>query len=224
MQSLIVALAPILILALYIYLRDKYEREPFRMLLAAILSGAFSVLPILWVETFLQSYDSFSHRWSAAYEAFIVAGFTEELFKYLVFLLLIWRSKDFNEKFDGIVYSVFISLGFAAVENILYVQQHGLQTGVVRAFTSVPAHASFGVLMGYWFGLARFYLKNRIPNLVFAFLFAFLAHGLYDFILMAKIQHYYGYFIPYLILLFALAVVLIRKSSNSSIYRKITLK
>ena len=93
---------------------------------------------------------------SAGYTAFVVAGFTEELMKYLAFYFFFWQERNFNEKFDGIIYAVYISLGFAAVENILYVFSGGMGVGFVRAFTAVPAHALFGISMGYYFGLARF--------------------------------------------------------------------
>ena len=122
MNLLIIALAPIFIIAIYVYFRDKYEKEPFGMLLKALLLGILIPLPIILLERFLVSIQpELTRGWSAFYNAFVVAAFSEELFKYIALFLLVWKSPHFNEKFDGIVYGVFVSLGFAGVENILYV-------------------------------------------------------------------------------------------------------
>jgi RsiW-degrading membrane proteinase PrsW (M82 family) len=126
MKLLIIALAPVFIIAVYVYYRDKYEREPLGMLLKALLLGVLIPLPVIVLERFLSGIKpDFPGAWPAFYDAFIVAAFSEELFKLLALYLLVWKSSHFNEKFDGIVYAVFISLGFAGVENILYVFQHG---------------------------------------------------------------------------------------------------
>ncbi|MBM3419915.1 MAG: PrsW family intramembrane metalloprotease [Bacteroidetes bacterium] len=202
MKNLIfVSLAPVFIIALYIYIRDKYEKEPAGRLLLALLAGILIVPAIMVTETYLiRLGEDIKGLLQHLYIGFIVASLSEEGFKYLAFFLFIWRSSHFNEKFDGIVYAVFISLGFAAVENLLYVYRGGgYQVGLMRAFTAVPAHALFGVSMGFHFGLAKFYPANRIRNLVLAFLIPFLWHGFYDFFLMAGT--------PYLVLLFVIMLV-----------------
>jgi len=120
MKLLILALAPVFVIALYVYYRDKYEREPIWLLLKALGLGCLITVPVIFVERFLSAQmPELSHTGTAFYDAFLVAGFTEELFKYLAFIFLIWTNKNFNEKFDCIVYAVFISLGFAGIENIL---------------------------------------------------------------------------------------------------------
>ena len=106
------------------------------------------------------------HLATAAYDSFVVAAFTEEAFKYLVFLIFIWRNKHFNERFDGIVYATFISMGFAAVENVLYIIGSGLGTGILRAFTAIPAHAIFGITMGYFLARAKFRPNNKAVNII----------------------------------------------------------
>ena len=92
------------------------------------------------------------------------------------------RNNEFNEPFDGIVYAVMVSMGFAALENILYTFQYGYGVGVTRAFTAVPAHATFGIIMGYFMGKAKF-SKNRIKLNLLGLLLATLFHGSYDFFL-----------------------------------------
>ena len=123
---LFISLAPIFIIAFYIYSRDIYEKEPLSYLLKALSIGAIIVLPVVFIEKQLSApADKLEGISNAAWIAFIVAGLTEEGMKYLAFLLFFWKSSNFNERFDGIVYAVYISLGFAGIENILYVFSGG---------------------------------------------------------------------------------------------------
>ncbi len=220
MDLLILSLAPVLIIASYIYFRDKYEKEPIRMLLFALLAGAITVIPILFVEQFLDSFtDFFPELTSAAWNAFIVAAFSEELFKFIVLYLLIWKSREFNEKFDGIVYAVFISLGFAGLENVLYVMEGGIGTGVIRAITAVPAHATFGITMGFYFSLAKFYEKERTVLKFKALVYPILLHGIYDFILMTGIQWLTGVFFLFVLFFYIFGLKRIKTLSDQSIYK-----
>ena len=108
MNLLIIALAPVLIILIYVYVRDKYEKEPIGLLIKALFAGAFVVVPIIFVESFLSIYGGmFTGYTSVAYTAFVVAAFTEELFKFIALYIVIWKNKEFNEKFDGIVYHRF---------------------------------------------------------------------------------------------------------------------
>ncbi len=220
MKLIFLALAPVLIIAFYIYFRDKYEKEPIGLLLRSLLIGIVITFPVILVETFFENFtDSIHGIVYAAYRAFITAAFTEEFFKYIAFLLIIWRSRHFNEKFDGIVYAVFISLGFAAVENIFYVLEHGYKIGLVRAITAVPAHALFGIVMGYRFGLARFYPEERKKQLFLAFFLPFSLHGLYDFFLMAEKPLFLVLFVPYIVYLWSHGFRRMKSLSDRSIFK-----
>ena len=219
MNLIILALAPVVIIATYVYFRDKYEKEPIRLLLLALLAGALTVLPILVLEGFLDRYTHrFPHLLSAAWNAFVVAAFSEELFKFIALYLLIWKSREFNEKFDGIVYAVFVSLGFAAVENILYVTGNGVSTGISRAITAVPAHAIFGITMGFYFGLAKFYQKQRQQLKIKALLFPILLHGIYDFILFTGYEWITVVFIGFVVYLYLSGLKRMKQLSDQSIY------
>ena len=104
-------------------------------------------------------------------------------------MLIIWRNRNFNEFFDGIVYACFISLGFACIENIMYVFGAGsffgsIGIGLTRALLSVPGHFLFGVLMGYYLALAKFDPQNRSKYLIYSLIIPMLAHGVFDYILM----------------------------------------
>ncbi len=220
MTVLLASLAPVLIILFYIYFRDKYDREPVWLLVKAVLSGILIVIPVMFVESLLVVLmPQLGKVGSAAYNAFLVAGTTEELFKFMVLYLLVWKSSSFNEKFDGIVYAVFVSLGFAAVENVMYVIEGGYHTALVRAMTAVPAHALFGVTMGYYFGIAHMYSELRRSYLVKSLLFPVLLHGIYDFILMLEIEWLLLLFLLYFTYLYVTGMKKLKILSDISVFR-----
>lgn len=190
------AVLPVFILAFYVYRKDKFEKEPFPMLVKAFIFGGLSIIPAIILEIFLTSaYSSFGVGLpgyvEGIYTGYIVAGCSEELCKLLLLWLAVWHSRHFNEYFDGIVYAAFVSLGFAGIENIGYVFDQGtyasaIATGTTRAIFSVPGHFLFGVVMGYYFALAKFQPERRFANLFKAFFFPMLLHGTYDALLMVS--------------------------------------
>jgi RsiW-degrading membrane proteinase PrsW (M82 family) len=220
MAALLASLAPVFIILFYIYFRDKYDKEPLGLLIKALLLGIVIVIPVIFVERMLMNMMPQSGKVAAAaYHAFVVAGFTEEVFKFLALYILVWRSPSFNEKFDGIVYAVFVSLGFAGVENVLYVLDGGMQTALTRALTAVPAHAIFGIAMGYYLGNAHMYKELRSGYLARAILVPILLHGIYDFILMVEIGWLLLLFIPYVIILYIMGMRKMKILSDSSIFK-----
>ncbi len=224
MNLILLATAPILIILFYIYYRDKYEKEPFGLLLKSLIVGMLICIPIIFAEQWTSAildHLLLPHIVKAFCDAFFVASFWEESFKLTAVLLLVWRNRNFNERFDGIVYAVFVSLGFALIENILYVtgNENGLQTGLVRAFTAVPAHAMFGVMMGYHLGLARFVTSKRTLHLFYAFFFPFLFHGLYDFVLMSQNRWLLLAFVPFMIYMYRRIKKRLMQHSNDSVFK-----
>lgn len=220
MKLLVLALAPVLIIAVYIYFRDKYEKEPIGLLLKALVLGMLLPIPVIVVEkSLMYIVPDLSNAWFAFYNAFVVAAFSEELFKFLALFILIWKNVNFNEKFDGIVYATFISLGFAGIENILYVFQHGEATGYVRAIVSVPGHALFGVTMGFYFGMAKFYPKRKVEFLIKSLLYPILLHGIFDFILMLGDARLMFLFIPFVIFLYFDGFRKMKDLSDRSIFK-----
>lgn len=212
MDLILYALAPIFIIIFYIYLKDKYEKEPKRLLLISFLLGG--IVSIIITTLFYRVFDILVPLTNSLsvlqqfVQAFFVVGFTEELSKYLIVLLFAQRRKEFNEPFDGIVYAVMVSMGFAATENIFYVLENGVPTAVLRAFTAVPAHATFGILMGYFMGKAKF-SNNRIVLNLTGLALAILFHGAYDFFLF--IDFIPGIWIGAFVSLF-IGIVLSRKA------------
>lgn len=204
LRLFIIAVIPAIAFMFAIYLTDKSDREPTKLLLLTYLFGALAVIPSIVVEEVLVRFNIFSGVFQAAYNAFIVAAMTEEYFKRLVILKLPFRTSYFNEKLDGIVYGVFAHLGFATVENIIYVvftYTNNPFIGLYRGIFSVPAHGVFGITMGYYLSLSRFDTdkKRKAANLRKSFLIPLLLHGIFDFILMANIPELTLLFVPYVI-------------------------
>ena len=181
------AVAPVLIGLFYIFIRDKYEKEPWGLLIIGLFYGALSIFPIMQIEIFITSFmPHLSSFGEALYTAFLVAALTEQALRFVILYFLVWINKEFNEPMDGIVYAVFISLGFAGVENVLYVfnpSLGGIETALMRAIISVPAHGLFGIIMGYHFAMAKF--ENNKKYLLGAFLIPWGIHGLYDAIVLS---------------------------------------
>jgi RsiW-degrading membrane proteinase PrsW (M82 family) len=172
-----------------VYFKDKYDKEPKRLLLFSFLLGAIvsiiiTTLIYFGIDIVLPLKDKFSVPQQFV-KAFLVVGLTEEFSKYIIVRFYAQPNKAFDEPFDGIMYSVMVSMGFAATENIFYVLESGYVTGILRALTAVPAHATFGILMGYFMGKAKF-SKNRIVLNLLGLLLAVTFHGFYDFFLFIE--------------------------------------
>ena len=209
LRLIIIAIIPAAIIILGIYLSDRHDREPFKVLLFTYILGALSVIPSIIVEEILIGFNIFPSILGAFYNAFIVAGFTEEYFKRLVVLKYAYKTKYFNEKLDGIVYCVFSTMGFATVENIIYVAYRYTNNpfiGLYRGIFSVPAHAVFGITMGYYLSLAKFDLNldRKKMNMRKSLYIPIIMHGIFDFILMAELPQLTLLFVPYVIFLWVL--------------------
>jgi RsiW-degrading membrane proteinase PrsW (M82 family) len=110
----------------------------------------------------------------------------EELAKFMMLKLYAYKQPEYDEPFDGIVYAVMVGMGFATAENIMYVYEYGVATGVIRMFLAVPAHATFAIIMGYFMGKARFSASRERYLLVAGLAWAIVFHGSYDFFLFIK--------------------------------------
>jgi len=212
MILLLVSVAPVLIIVLYIYFKDKYEKEPKRLLLYNFLLGA--IVSIIITSILYYAFDivlPLANKTSVFQQfikAFFVVALVEEFSKYIIIRYFAQPNKAFNEPFDGIVYSVMVSMGFAATENFFYVLEGGYTTALVRAFTAVPAHATFGILMGYFMGKAKF-SNNRIVLNLSGLLLAIIFHGAYDFFLF--INFVPGIWVGAIVSLF-IGIILSRKA------------
>ena len=198
------ALAPVLVFLIYIYIRDKYEKEPVGLLLTGLMFGALSTGVVIGLGGLIQRIEPAEGTvGSMIFTAFVASAGVEEAVKYLFLFILVWRNKNFNEPFDGIVYAVFISLGFAGVENLVYVlnpQIGGAETALARAFFSVPGHGLFGVSMGYYLSFAKFE-KMGTKGAVLAYVIPWLFHASYNLILLSGAKGYMVVFVIFIIFL-----------------------
>ena len=189
---ILAALAPPLILMGIIYRLDQIEREPPGLLWSLFLRGVLAMVPILVLEMLADQFIDFFYWRPMVYlflAYFVVPGFIEEGIKYRVLRRRTWNEPNFNYRFDGVVYGVFVSLGFAAVENVMYVLTSGFSTAVVRAIFSIPGHAMFGVVMGAALGQAKWLAAHGQGQQAAAFLrrawlLPAILHGAYDFLLV----------------------------------------
>lgn len=217
------AVIPALLLLRSVYRADRLEKEPARLLAALVLYGILATFAAIAAEQLGEGL--LAHLVppdTAAYNAllyFVVVALSEEGSKYLLLRWRTWRSPDFNCQFDGVVYAVFVSLGFALWENISYVAMFGLGTALVRAVTAVPGHACFGVFMGAFYGLAKRYdsfgdaRRSRFCRRL-AVAVPVLLHGAYDFIATLEFDGYALIFLAFVIALFTAARRMIRRLSR----------
>jgi RsiW-degrading membrane proteinase PrsW (M82 family) len=184
MLLLTVAIAPGIAICLFIYSWKKNHKAPLGHLILAFILGMISTLPALWLQSLAEDVRDNPARHSIlsyVWYAFIVVAFSEEGSKFLLLRLYAYPKRAFTGPFDGIIYAVMIGMGFATVENMEYVIQFGLDTGLSRFFLAVPAHASFAVLMGYNAGLAKSRPWQSGWLLCKGLLIAVLFHGSFDF-------------------------------------------
>lgn len=221
------AVVPAVFLLIRVYRTDRLEPEPSGLLLSLILRGVFAtVIAMVLEELGSALLGSVYAENSLPYNIimyFVIVAFSEEGAKYILLRRRTWRSDAFNCQFDGVVYAVFVSLGFALWENLGYVAMYGLSTALVRAVTAVPGHACFGVFMGVWYGLAKRLHgqgKDRASKLcrVLALLLPAFLHGCYDYIATIESVHYGWLFAAFVAVLFTIAFILIKRQSRHDRY------
>jgi RsiW-degrading membrane proteinase PrsW (M82 family) len=146
--TIISAVLPVVILLFFIYRKDKLQPEPMGKLIWTFFVGCLSVVPASMMELLLSIFTPSDSVAGGLFTGYVVAGFSEELCKLLLLLWVIWKSHHFDEYFDGIVYAVFLSLGFACVENIMYVVSNDdpMMVATTRGLLAVPAHFLFAVI------------------------------------------------------------------------------
>jgi protease PrsW len=188
----IIAIIPPLAFLLYIHHLDSIEPEPHGLIMKALILGGVAVIPAAIMEFLLGRLLGFAVGAgmlpasalegvaAAAFNSFVVIAPVEEALKLGVVLLFIWKNANFNEENDGIVYMGAAAIGFSLLENIFYVLQSGLATGIMRAVTSIPLHTFTGVIMGYFVGIAKFTPEKKARNIGLGFIIAYLIHAVYD--------------------------------------------
>jgi RsiW-degrading membrane proteinase PrsW (M82 family) len=185
MTLLISSIAPALFIMYLIYSRDL-QKEPKSMLMKAFFGGILSIFIALLFAMPLSEYESSipSGLARSFYTSFFCAGIPEEFGKWIIFYWLIKKAKDFDQYYDGILYAIFISMGFALVENVLYVMKGGMGVAIMRAILAVPGHMLFAVPMGYYLSISKFEPANEAKkHIALSLIIPILLHGTYDFLL-----------------------------------------
>ncbi len=218
------AVIPAIFLMIKVYQSDRLERESPYMLWSLVKAGILSSLIAMVAEWILNGLLELTVTDESLYQIllyFVVVAFSEEGAKYYMLHRSSWDSREFDCQYDGVVYAVFVSLGFALWENISYVLHFGFTTAIVRAATAIPGHACFGVFMGVFYGIARKHANRgdfAISKIyrILAVILPALMHGAYDYIATTKASG--GYFVVFIIILFAISYMMVVKSSKQDRY------
>jgi len=193
MIYLLMALAPVSAIILYVLSKDKFDKEPPKVLIICFVLGIICALPAAIVEELLIPIIDVRNFILDFIQAFCIIALAEEGAKYIIVRYYAYHRPSFNEPLDGIVYSLMVSMGFAAIENIMYVYEGGVAIAILRALTAVPAHATFAIVMGYFVGKAKFHKNsNSTKNLMIGFIGAVILHGAYDYCIITIEYLYIG--------------------------------
>lgn len=204
-----VAIAPGLALFSYFYLRNEISNEPSKTLFHTFIYGAILTFPILFIQHVFMEEQIVQ---SSFVRNVLFSSTFEEFFKWLILVMAIYQHVEFDDPYDGILYGASISLGFATVENILYLFTYGVHTAFIRALLPVSSHAIFGVVMGYYLGRAKFVSDSSSRPLLFVALIVPLGlHMIYNGIL--AIQELWIYFmIPFMLFLWWLCLTKVKQA------------
>lgn len=221
---LLAAVIPPVFLMYKIYKIDRVEREPIGLILKLFLFGMLITLPAGYIERFFEGIigtvlpeKSFAYRFISN---FFIVAWAEEGLKHFALKRGSWRHTAFDYRFDAIVYSVAVTLGFAAFENIGYVFSYGFGNALGRALTAIPAHCIFGIFMGYYYGMAKYYAVRKAwrRESFYQFLSLFiplLMHGFYDFAATSTGNSLSMIFFTYIIVMDIIAYVMVLRISKN---------
>ena len=221
---IIAAVIPAIVLLVKIYKEDKLEKEPVSLILSLVFLGVISTAIAMVLEE-VGSYllGSVLTENTLPYNIifyYCVVGVAEEGAKYILLKKRTWHSKEFNCRFDGIVYAVCVSLGFALWENIGYVTMYGFSTAMVRAVTAVPGHCCFGIFMGVWYGVAKYFDNADKPEISKKFrrkslTLPIIIHGTYDF--LTTLDLLWFLFIPFVLVMFFTAYRIVKRTGQHDV-------
>ena len=218
------AVLPAVFLMRYVYKQDKIEREPIPLQVGLIGMGIWAALAAIVLEMLGQSIlDALVEPENPYYVylmAFLVVAAVEEGTKFFFLYRRTWRDPNFNYRFDAILYAVFVSLGFAAFENVKYVFSYGLSVALPRAILAVPGHMGFAVFMGIFYGRAKrcsdrgngFGCKC---NLILGYLLAVFLHGVYDTCCMLGTNQSTLVFVGFVLAMYLIVFFLLRHESRT---------
>lgn len=223
---LFAATMPVILILLYVYHKDK-NKEPLALLIKLFLSGFLACFLVVIISDILKMIFPFmtienKTIFETLLYSFIGVALVEETCKWLMVMLVGYTQNDFDETFDILIYSVFVSLGFAFIENIIYVISiQSLRTALMRAISAVPSHACDAVFMGYFLSIAKQKATNKRREqekkyMILSIIVPTLLHGFYDFLIMANFNGSSQIFIVFVIILFLISINRLRQLSYSN--------
>jgi len=215
---LFIAILPVYLIGLYIYRKDS-EKEPKKLLRKLFIFGVLSCIPVAIVEILLAPvFGAEEGRNLVVWFIYSVLGIAliEEFFKWIIVYKVAYNHTEFDQIYDAIVYAVFVSLGFACLENILYVLESGFTTGLFRAVTSIPGHAVDAIIMGYFLGMAKraslnHFDKESKRHLWLSILLPTLAHAIYDYCILTQNFYLVAAFFLFMIFNYVYGIKTVKK-------------
>jgi protease PrsW len=201
-------IAPGLALLSYFYLKDENDSEPISFVFKTFIFGALLVFPLMFIQYVFETEMVFQSNWM---NAFISSSLLEEFFKWFILFYTVYKHVSFDEPYDGVVYGAAVSLGFATVENILYLVANGFEHALGRALLPVSSHALFGVIMGFYLGKGKFSLDKNKRLIFLSLLVPFVLHGTYDYILIS-LTNWIQFIVPFMIFLWWLGLRKVKKA------------
>ncbi|RTE10486.1 glutamic-type intramembrane protease PrsW [Paenibacillus whitsoniae] len=220
MPIVLAAVAPGLALLSYFYLKDRYAPEPIHLVIRMFVFGVLLVYPTMVLQqALIQEFGE-----GTLVSSFFLSGGVEEFLKWLILYHIILRHEAFDEPYDGIVYAVAVSLGFATLENIIYafLNASSFSALLMRALLPVSGHALFGVMMGYYMGKAKFSPNHRYRYLWFSMLLPMLWHGGFDYILLVFKTSWVWVMLPFMALLWIRSLWRVNRANSYSPLHTVT--
>ncbi|MFC7060474.1 glutamic-type intramembrane protease PrsW [Halobacillus seohaensis] len=209
MAILTTAIAPAVALMTFIYLSKRIELEPLPLIIRMFIIGAILVFPLMFLQ---YAFENEGLIQSPLLKSILLAGLMEEFFKWFFLLFVAYRHAAFDHHYDGIIYGVAISLGFATLENIIYLFANGIEIALLRAVFPVSSHALFGILMGFYIGKAKFSSENKKGMIALALVIPVFLHSLYDYFIVSAIWPYL--IIPFMLILWLVSIRKIRLANK----------
>ena len=222
---LVAGLLPCVVLLFYIYRKDTVEKEPVGLLIKLLLLGCLSTIPAIILEmigSYILSAIGLTEGSTLYYliENFLIIAVAEEASKRYMLRKGSWNDPAFNYVFDGVVYAVFVSLGFAGLENVGYIAGFGMEVAVIRGLAAIPLHAICGVFMGHFYGLHKAYskygyAKEAAANKKLSLLVPVLIHGFYDFCASVQSETMSYVWLGFVIVMDVISFIQIRNYSKN---------
>ncbi|QAS54510.1 glutamic-type intramembrane protease PrsW [Halobacillus litoralis] len=192
------AISPAVAIMTFIYLSKRIELEPFPLIIRMFIIGVIMVFPIMFIQYAFEVENIFQHP---LLKSFFLVGLMEEFFKWFFIVFVAYRHSDFDHHYDGIIYAVAVSLGFATIENVIYLFYNGIEIAMLRAIFPVSSHGLFGIIMGFYVGKAKFTTVKSKICMAFALFIPVALHTLYDYIITVNESAWMYWITPFMIIL-----------------------